>query len=72
MYMQDLFCLRSLSARRPNNTAIVRTNTNTYGTKILRSLVPQIWNSLSEHIKAETLLAHFPSLIDAWFVKEYL
>ena len=40
--MQDLFYLRSSSARRPNNTAVVRANTNTYGTKSLRSLEPQI------------------------------
>ena len=58
-YMQDLFYLRYLSARRPNNIAVVRTNTNTYGTKSLRSLGPQIWNSLPEHIKAETSFAHF-------------
>ena len=58
-YMQDIFYLRSLSARRPNNIAVVRTNTNTYGTKSLRSLGPQIWNSLPEHIKAETSFAHF-------------
>ena len=32
-YMQDLFYLRSSSARRANNIAVVRTNTNTYGTK---------------------------------------
>ena len=37
-YIQDLFYLRSSSARRPNNIAIVGTNTNMYGTKSLRSL----------------------------------
>ena len=58
-YMQDLFYLRSSSPRRPNNIAVVRTNTDTHGTKSLRSLGPQIWNSLLEHIKAETSLAHF-------------
>ena len=52
--MQDLFHLRSISARRSNNIAILRTNTNTYGTKGLRSLGPQIWNSLPEHAIAET------------------
>ena len=71
-YMQDLFYLRSSSARRPNNIAVVRTNTNTYGTKSLRSLGPQVWNSLPEHIKAETSLAHFRSLINTWFGKECL
>ena len=71
-YMQNFFYLRSSSARRPNNIAVVRTNTNTYGTKSLRSLGPQIWNSLPEHIKAETSLAHFRSLINTWFGKEYL
>ena len=58
-YMQDLFYLRFSFARQPNNIAAVRTNTKTYGTKSLRSLGPQIWNSLPEHIKAETSFAHF-------------
>ena len=66
-YMQDLFYLRSSFARRPNNIAVVRTNTNTYGTKR-----PQIWNSLPEHIKAETSLASFLTLINPWFGKECL
>ena len=69
-YMQDLFYLRSSSARRSNDITVVRTNTNTCRTKSLRSLGPQIWNSLLEHIKAETWLAYFPSLINTWFVKE--
>ena len=72
MYMQGIFYLRSSSARRRNNIAVVRTNTNTHGTKSLRSLGPQLWNSLPEHIKAETSLAHFRSLINTWFGKECL
>ena len=36
-YMQTFFCLRSLSVRGPNNRAVVRTNTNTYGTYITRT-----------------------------------
>ena len=71
-YMQDLFYLRSSFARQPNNIAAVRTNTNTYGTKSLRSLGPQIWNSLPEHIKAETSFVHFRSLINTCFGKECL
>ena len=54
MYMQDLFYLCSSSVRRPHNIAVVRKNTKTFGTKSLRSLGLQIWNSLPEHIKAET------------------
>ena len=71
-YKQNLFYLRSSSARRPNNIAAAWTNTNTYGTKSLRLLAPQIWNSLPEHIKAETALAHFRCLINTWFGKECL
>ena len=41
-YMQDLFYLRLSSARQPNDIAVVRANTNAYGTKNLRSLGPQI------------------------------
>ena len=70
--MQELFRLRSSSARQPNDIAVARTNTNTYGTKSLRSLGPQVWNSLPGHIKAETSLAHFRSLINTWFGKECL
>ena len=58
-YIQELFYLCSSSARRPNNIAVVRTNINTYGMKSLRSLGPQIWNPLPEHIKSETSFAHF-------------
>ena len=71
-HTQDLFCLHSLSARRPNNITVVRTNTNTQETKSLRSLRPWIWNSLPEHIKAETSFAHLRSLINTWFGKECL
>ena len=71
-FIQDLFYLRFSFARRPNNIAVIRTNTNTYGTESLRSLGPHFWNSLSEHIKAETSLAHFRSLINTWFGKECL
>ena len=71
-YMQDLLYLRSSSARRPNNIAVARTNINTCGTKSLTSLGPQIWNSLPQHIKAETLFVHFRSLINTWFGKECL
>ena len=71
-YIQDFFYLRSSSARRPNNIAVVRTNTNTYGEKSLRPLGHKIWNSLPEHIKAETSLVHFRSLINTWVGKECL
>ena len=71
-YMQDLLYLRSSSARRPNSIAVVRANTNTHGTKCLDSLGLGIWNSLPEQIKAETLFAHFGSLINTWFGKECL
>ena len=69
-YMQDLSYLRSSSARWPNNIAVVRTNTSTYGTKSLKSLRYQVWNSLPEHIKAEFSLVQFRSLINTWLGKE--
>ena len=62
-YMQDLFYFCSSSAIPPNNLLVVRTNTDTYGMKNLKSLEPQIWNFSPEHTKAETSLAHFQSLI---------
>ena len=66
LYMEDPFYLCSSSKRRSNIIAVVRTNTNTYRTKSLRSLGSQIWNFL----KAETSLVHFRSLINTWFGKE--
>ena len=51
--------LGSSSPGRPNKIAIVETITNTNGTKRLRSLAPQIWNSLPEYIKAATSNKHF-------------
>ena len=71
-YMQDFFYFCSLSARRPNNIAFVRTNTNMYGTKSLRSLGRQIWNSLADQIEVETSLPHFRRLINTWLGKECL
>ena len=59
-YMQQLFYLRW------------NENIHTYGTKSLRSLELQIWNSLPEHIKAETSIAHFQSLVNTWFGRECL
>ena len=51
--------LGSSSPRRPNNIAVLGTITSTDGTKSLRSLGSQIWNSLPEYIKAETPYKHF-------------
>ena len=70
--MHDLFYLRSSSTRQASFTAIIRANTNTYGTKSFRSLGPQIWNYLTEHIKSETSLANFRNMINVWFGKECL
>ena len=71
-YIEDLFHLRSSSTRQPNNIAVIRTNTNTYGTKTIRSLGPQIWNSLPEHTKAETPFVLFRSVINILFGKKCL
>ena len=72
-YMQDLYdYLRSSSARQPNDMAVVRANTNPYGTKSFRYLGLQIWNSLPEYIKAETSLAHFRYLSNTCLGKECL
>ena len=71
-YMQDLFYLRSSSTIQPNDVAVVRTNTNPYGTKGFRYLGLQIWNSLPEHIKVETSLAHFRYLSNTCLGKECL
>ena len=48
-YLQDFFYLCFSSARQANNIKVVRTNTDTYRTKSLKSLGPQIWNSLPKH-----------------------
>ena len=58
-YMQNLFYLRSSPTRRSNYIAVVRRTTNTYGKERLRSLGPQIWNSIPEHIKRRNFICTF-------------
>ena len=48
-YIQDFFHLCSSLARQANNIVVVRANTDTCRKKSLRSLGPQIWNSLPKH-----------------------
>ena len=55
--MQDFF--QQVLTHRSLEIMINRSNSSKYGTKSLRSLRPDIWNSLSEEIKAETDCSRF-------------
>ena len=71
-FMKDLFRQHSLSARRSNNLYVTKMNTTTYGQKSLKSLGPKVWNSLPEHLKAETTFLNFQNSIKTWFGKKCL
>ena len=52
---------------RPNNIQVNTHKTVKYGDKSLRTLGPQIWNSLPEHIKNETDYIKFKEYISQLF-----
>ena len=52
---------------RPNNIQVNVRKTIKYGDKSLKTLHPYIWNSLAEHMKAETHFNKFREHINQWF-----
>ena len=69
-YIKNIFQL--IEAKRPirnqhlNNLVLQQINQTTFGTKSLRSLGPQIWNSLPSHIKCSQSLESFKNIIKMW------
>ena len=68
--MQELFKLRETNRNVRNkyklNLNIPVVNQVNYGTKILRSFGPEIWNSLQHHIKSPENLKTFKKIINDW------
>ena len=58
-YMKEIFQVSQGTARNRNNLKVHSHITANYGTKSLKTLAPQIWNSLPEHIKASKSLSCF-------------
>ena len=67
-FMQTIFETRTSHrpSRHPNNLKHYRPNQVTFGSNSLRSLGPQIWNSLPEHIKSVENPVQFKRAIKGW------
>ena len=64
--MNTYFKKDSHYARRKNDLVINRARTTTFGEKSLRTLGPEIWNSLPEDVKDLTSLQKFTESIKTW------
>ena len=53
-FMEEIFNRTKWLRHRPNNIQVNVHKIAKYGDKSLRTLGPHIWNSLPEHMKAET------------------
>ena len=67
IFMEEIFQKTKWMTHRPNNIQVNTHKTVKYGDKGLRTLGPQIWNSLPEHIKNETDYIKFKEYISQWF-----
>ena len=67
IFMEEIFQKTKWMTHRPNNIQVNTHKTVKYGDKSLRTLGPQIWNSLPEHIKNETDYIKFKEYISQWF-----
>ena len=66
--MEEIFQKTKWMMHRPNNIQVNTHKTVKYGDKSQRTLGPQIWNSLPEHIKNETDYINFKEYISQWFI----
>ena len=66
-FMGEIFHRTKWLTHRPNNIQVNVHKTVKYGDKSLRTLGPHIWNSLPEHVKAETNFIKFKEYINQWF-----
>ena len=63
-FMEEIFHRRKWLTLRPNNIQANVYKTAKDGDKSLRTLVPHIWNSLPEHMKAERNFIKFREYIN--------
>ena len=66
-FIEEIFHGRKWLTHRPNNIKINFHKTAKYGDKNLKTLSLHIWNSLPEHMKAETNFIKFREYINQWF-----
>ena len=67
-FMEEIFYQTKWLTHRPNNIQVNVYKTAKYGDESLRTLGPQTWNSLPEHMnmKAETNFIKFREYINRW------
>ena len=67
-FMQNIFKLRTscYSLRSSNNSAYARPNDITFGPNSLKSIRPQIWNSLPNDVKSAENLKNVKRLMKNW------
>ena len=66
-FMEEIFNRTKWLAHRPNTTQVNVQKPAKYGDKSLGTLGLHIWNSLPEHMKAETNFVKFKEYINQWF-----
>ena len=70
VYMKDIFQFRNNDrlARSQNiyNLKVPAVNATRFGTNILSSLGPKIWNNLPSHLKSAESLEDFKTVIKKW------
>ena len=66
-YMKEIFSKTTNLIHRPLDINFNQSNTTKYGSNSLRSLGPDIWNSLPSEIKKETDYKKFKSYMNDWF-----
>ena len=63
VFMEEIFHRTRWLTRRPNNIQVNVHETAKYGDKSSKTLGPQIWNSLPEHMKPKTNFNKFREYI---------
>ena len=66
-FMEEIFHRTKWLTHRLSNVQVNVHETAKYGDKSSRTLGPHIWNSLPEHMKAETNFIKFREHINQWF-----
>ena len=66
-FMEEIFHRTRWLTPRPNNIQVNVYKTAKYSDKSLKTLGRHIWNSLLEHMEAETNFNKFREYINQWF-----
>ena len=65
--MKEIFYRSPYVTNRELNIYVQSHKTTNFGDKSLKTLGPQIWNSLPDNIRQETSLSNFKISIKKWF-----